>query len=410
MPPKVQNARAGRKAAAAETPVATPAKKRGRPAKSQTNAEDPVSIIAERPKKRGRPSKITAEEVAPDASKPTKRGRKSSAPELAVPVATPVEEPPKARGGRPRKGVVASATPTPRKRGRPPKAEAVDLNRVAGTPRVSKRSSTQSAKAQSSKPAAVTSRLAPRMRSKLRTRLSPAKKVSKEEPAPQPARRGRPPKNAAPAAKKAAGHKATEVPVAKPTKSKPAAPRKMRGHTVRQIPDKYIAQVDQFLHDLMQADAHAAPVEQEQEQEQEQAYGTEVEADNADKESMEPTSDTTEDQAQEGEGVGTQFIDQQDSAEAQDSDSVTKDLAQSEAAFEESRAPEQDVQSKLNGEFDAPLDGNDEDGISVPGGDIAMPNADYDNSAESGQGPLSIMDQESYGYENPMMAATVTVG
>jgi hypothetical protein len=36
----------------------------------------------------------------------------------------------------------------------------------------------------------------------------------------------------------------------------------MRGHTVRQIPDRYVAQVDEYLQELIEADA--SPVEEEQ--------------------------------------------------------------------------------------------------------------------------------------------------
>ena len=105
------------------------------------------------------------------------------------------------------------------------------------------------------------------MRSKLRTRLPPtniAKSEPVTKPAPKPtARRGRPPKDVAPVPKPAA--------VAKPTKPvKSLAPRKMRGHTLRQIPDRYVAQVDQYLQDLIEADESSVEEEQLEEIEEEQ--------------------------------------------------------------------------------------------------------------------------------------------
>ncbi|KAJ5038614.1 hypothetical protein J3E72DRAFT_165650, partial [Bipolaris maydis] len=300
MPPKGQNARDTSRKGAVETPAATPAKKRGRPAKSQTSASQSTPIASEPPKKRGRPSKVTAEDVAvlPDASEPTKRGRgrKLDTSKSATLAATPNKA--KSKGTKGNIEAVANIVePTPRRRGRPPKASGLDLKRVVGTTRVGKR---QAAQHRTTRSATTTTTTA----SKLRTRLPPASKVFKEEPAPPPARRGRPPKNAAqapvvPLAKKKTprGRKAAEVPVAKPTK--PLAPRKMRGHTVRQIPDRYIVQVDQLLHNLMQADIDTASKKQVQEEEANHAHDIEVEADvedNVDEENMVPTSATIEGQ------------------------------------------------------------------------------------------------------------------
>ncbi|CAI9628866.1 hypothetical protein GT037_001774 [Alternaria burnsii] len=282
MPPKTRKV-PGRKAAAAEeAPVAPPLKR------SRASRADAVEAAVEPPKKRGRPAKAKAEEpVVEDAPKPKKRGRQSNiapapapAPEpeplIEAPVVkkgrgrpkkeavpareeAPVQEeaPIKNRGGRPRKAdVTANAPPATPKRGRPARTAALHLDRVAGPSRIGKRSSPRAkAKAEPN----VARRLDPRMRSKLRTRLPSAKTVRSEpvtKPAPKPtARRGRPPKHVAPVPKPAA--------VEKPTKpAKPLAPRKMRGHTLRQIPDQYVAQVDQYLQDLIEADA--SPVEEEQ--------------------------------------------------------------------------------------------------------------------------------------------------
>ncbi|EMD67067.1 hypothetical protein GGP41_007001 [Bipolaris sorokiniana] len=399
MPPKSQNAHdTNRKdaAAAVETPVATPRKKRGRPTKSQTSASQSNLIASEPPKKRGRLSKVTAEvdAVLPDASEPIKRGRgrKPDASKSAALAATSN----KAKGKGTKDDVEAVtdiAEPTPRRRGRPPKAEGLALKRVAGTARVSKRQAAQSKTTKSTTTA-----------SKLRTRLPPASKVSKGEPAPPPARRGRPPKNAAqaPAATALAkkkkiprGRKAAELPVAKPTKpTKPLASRKMRGHTVRQIPDRYIVQVDQLLHDLMQADADPMFEKQVQEEEANQAHDMEVEADvedNVDEENMVPTSATIGDQGPEDApldaGAESESGHQQDSQGDQYSDGVADDLRQSESTSDQSREQEQeqDLQSELNGDFDDPPSHEDEDGILVPQQEIDMPDEEYANGAEGGQ-------------------------
>ncbi|KAB2110252.1 hypothetical protein AG0111_0g1073 [Alternaria gaisen] len=284
MPPKARIA-PGRKAAAAEeAPVARPLKR------SRASRADAVEAAVEPPKKRGRPAKAKAEEiVVEDAPKPKKRGRQpniapTSAPEpepeplTEAPVvkkgrgrpkkeAVPAQEeaPVKNREGRPRKAdVTANAPPATPKRGRPARTAALDLDRVAGPSRIGKRSSPRTkAKAEPN----VTRRLDPRMRSKLRTRLPPANIAKSEpvtKPAPKPtARRGRPPKDVAPVPKPAA--------VAKPTKPvKSLAPRKMRGHTLRQIPDRYVAQVDQYLQGLVEADESSVEEEQLEEIEEQQ--------------------------------------------------------------------------------------------------------------------------------------------
>lgn len=264
MPPKARTPRGKAAAAVEEAPVALPMK-RGRAAKA--DVIDAADVVAEPPKKRGRPAKAQAEEPVEAVPEPKKRGRKANvAPEPVIEEApvvkkgrgrpkkdavTAQEEAPVMSRGRPKKQAIAEPA-TPPKRGRPARA-AVDLHRVNGSPRIGKRSSPRNNN-NKVKLEPLARRLDPRMRSKLRTRL-PAKK---SEPAPQPApkptsRRGRPPKAAA-----------AIIPpkqVAKP--AKPLAPRKMRGHTVRQIPDRYIAQIDQYLHDLMEADE--SPVVEQQE-------------------------------------------------------------------------------------------------------------------------------------------------
>ncbi|KAH8641724.1 hypothetical protein IG631_04665 [Alternaria alternata] len=286
MPPKARIAPGRKTAAAEEASVASPLKR------NRASKADAVEAAVEPPKKRGRPAKAKAEEsVVEDAPKPKKRGRQpniapASAPEpepepeplTEAPVvkkgkgrpkkeAVPAQEeaPVKNREGRPRKAdVTANAPPATPKRGRPARTAALDLDRVAGPSRIGKRSSPRTkAKAEPN----VARRLDPRMRSKLRTRLPPANIAKSEpvtKPAPKPtARRGRPPKDVAPVLKPAA--------VAKPTKPvKSLAPRKMRGHTLRQIPDRYVAQVDQYLQDLIEADESSVEEEQLEEIEEEQ--------------------------------------------------------------------------------------------------------------------------------------------
>ncbi|KAI4913657.1 hypothetical protein J4E90_005377 [Alternaria incomplexa] len=267
MPPKARTPRGKAAAAVEEAPVALPVK-RGRAAKA--DVVDAADVVAEPPKKRSRPAKAQAKEPVEAAPEPKKRGRQAKvAPEPVIKEAAVVavkksrgrpkkdavtvqeEDAPVKSRGRPKKEAVAEQAPATPKRGRPARA-AVDLHRVAGSPRIGKRSSPRNTN--KVKPEPVACRLDPRMRSELRTRL-PAKKT---EPAPQPApkptsRRGRPPKAAA----------AVIVPKQVTKPSKPLVPRKMRGHTVRQIPDRYIAQIDQYLHDLIEADESPAAEEQE---------------------------------------------------------------------------------------------------------------------------------------------------
>jgi hypothetical protein len=254
----------------APLPVANAPAKRGRVAKA-----DVVESPAEPPKKRGRPPKVQTEEVI--VVKPLRRGR----PPLVAPE-PPVEEapkkrvgrPPKKRMGRPPKAEAEAPAPTPKKRGRPSKANiaakehtatpkrrgrpaknaAVELSRVAGSPRVSKRQIPVKA---------APARLNPHLRSKLRTRLAPAQKVV-EETATQPAkRRGRPAKATAapaPAPKK-------DVKVTKAAVSKSTPLRKKRGFTVVEVPDKFAAQVQQYLQELQEAESLPTPIDDSAEEE-----------------------------------------------------------------------------------------------------------------------------------------------
>jgi hypothetical protein len=209
----------------APSPVANAPAKRGR-----VGAAD---VVVEPPKKRGRPSKVQAEEQIVVEEAP--------APEAEVEAPAPT---PKKRGRPSKANAIAAEEPVAatKRRGRPPKNATVDLGRVANSPRVSKR--------QIPVKASQASPLNPRLPSKPRSRPAPAQKVV-QKAAPQPAkRRGRPPKAAAalaPAPKKVAV-------------SKPTAPRKKRGYTMVDVPDKFAVQVQQYLQELQDAKPLPTPV------------------------------------------------------------------------------------------------------------------------------------------------------
>jgi hypothetical protein len=244
--------------------------KRGRAAEAE-------AVEAEAPKKRGRPIRATDPVVVIDAPR---RGRRSLAAEDAPkkrigrrPIVVKAAPAPKTRVALARKEeiVVEQAVAVPKKRGGRP-AETVNLHRVVGSPRVAKPTSPRS------KPApAPTPRMNPLLRSKLRTRLSPAKVI---EAAPQaPKRRGRPPKAVpatAPAPKKGRVGKPAPAVAAKPVKAavtkaavtKP--PRKKRGITSLDVPDKFVAQVEQLLQQLQDIDSLPTRVEEEDEEQHEE--------------------------------------------------------------------------------------------------------------------------------------------
>ncbi|KAI4669426.1 uncharacterized protein J4E79_001469 [Alternaria viburni] len=348
MPPKARTPRGKAAAAVEEAPVALPMK-RGRAAKAD--------VVAEPPKKRGRPAKAQAEEPVEAAPEPKKRGRQAKvAPEPTVEeeaaavvavkkgrgrpkkdaVTVQEEDAPAKSRGRPKKEAVAEQAPATPKRGRPARA-AVDLHRVAGSPRIGKRSSPRNTN--KTKPEPPARRLDPRMRSKLRTRL-PAKK---SEPVPQPApkptsRRGRPPKAAAAVAVIAPKQ------VTKP--SKPLAPRKMRGHTVRQIPDRYIAQIDQYLHDLIEADE--SPTAEEQED------GVVVEVEDAQDALV--SSEQDRDQYQENSDAGIDMPGRQDLVEDEEDMQAVAALQQQERDEYAEDSPEE----ANDDEFPEELHENDE--------------------------------------------------
>ncbi|KAJ4311877.1 hypothetical protein N0V94_007723 [Neodidymelliopsis sp. IMI 364377] len=243
-------------------PVAAmiPSKKRGRPAK--TDVVEVATVVP--PKKRGRPSKAAADESIVQIDNAIKRGRRSlaAAEEAIAEAATPKKRagrPPKAaaaavadealvpkkRGGRPRKDNVVTDAPAASKRGRP----ALNLDRVAGPSRVAKRAS---------KPTKVAAapRVNPKMRSRLRQRTAPVEKAKKEPVQPVKKARGRPKKIEIPAPlpKKAVGRKAGSAAPAVATKTtarpKTAAPRKRRGYTAIEIPDRFVHAVRRLISDL----------------------------------------------------------------------------------------------------------------------------------------------------------------
>ncbi|KAF3046019.1 hypothetical protein E8E12_010362 [Didymella heteroderae] len=263
MPPKAQPgaARRGRPASNAVSEIPPSPKKRGRPAKADAVA----AAAVEPPKKRGRPAKVQPDEPIAQIDQAIKRGRRSVAAAEEVVAEAPV--PIKKRVGRPAKAAaVAEVATAPKKRGRP----ALHLNRVAGSPRVAKRTSPRSKTAARALPkAAAAPRINPKMRSRLRTRTAPVEKKIVVEPVKKA--RGRPKKveveeipatKKASAPKKAVGHvrkASAPVPVAPAKKmtarSKTAAPRKRRGYTSFEVADKFAAQVKQYILDLQAEDA-----------------------------------------------------------------------------------------------------------------------------------------------------------
>ncbi|KAH8732012.1 hypothetical protein GQ44DRAFT_698348 [Phaeosphaeriaceae sp. PMI808] len=221
---------------------------RGRPARAKAQAPIEKPVVVDEPRKRGRAARVAPQPSIDEA--PT----------------------PKRHTGRPPKVAAAATEATPKRRGRPAKNTAsVNLNRVAGPSRVTKSASKSASKPTSTpKKAVANSRLDPRMRSKLRTRLVPVK--IQEEIVPQPSkRRGRPPKavTGAPTPKKTAGRKPGKATAPKPVKAavtKPTAPRKKRGYTAFEVPDKFAAQVRQYLQDLHDAEPLPTPAEDDDEE------------------------------------------------------------------------------------------------------------------------------------------------
>ncbi|KAF1918671.1 hypothetical protein BDU57DRAFT_545495 [Ampelomyces quisqualis] len=340
MPPKAQPAilrgrgRPKKAAAPAPAPVANAPAKRGRVA----NAMDEQEPL-ETPKKRGHPAKTHVKESAVVADDP-KRGRRSfvappppfddaPAPKkrMGRPPKTKTEAPvdgPKKRAGRPSKAEAgAEELPAPpKRRGRPARDVAThDLGRAAGSPRVSKTRTKPAPRA--SKASVVAPRIDPRVRSKLRTRLPPAQKI-KEPVAPTPTkRRGKPAKSATAKAsapsKKVSGRTATKAAV-----TKLAAPRKKRGYTALEIPDKFAAQVQQYLQDLLDADSVPAPADNDAEQvakdetEVQAEAGAEDDLDIAAEEGIVPTSIAGSDEEEEALALAQQG----DPAEALDDNSA----------------------------------------------------------------------------------------
>jgi hypothetical protein len=311
---------------AVEAPSETP-KKRGRPAKTQDR--EPVAVAE--PFKRGRRALAAPESPVQDAPAPKKRsGRPPKKQVTEAPAAEPI---PKKRAGRPSKAdaAVEKAIATPRPRGRPAKRPLQPLSylgRVAASPRVSKHSKPIP---RATKAAAAAPRIDPRVRSKLRSRLPPAAKPTQEVVSQPTKRRGRPPKASvaaaqAPSPKKAAGRKATKAAVAKPT-----APRKRRGYTMLEIPDKFAAQVKQYLQELQDAETLPAPVEEDTEAEAEveaEAGAEEEEQDMIVEEDIQITSATADADIGDAFVVAEQVADAEDFAGDQDKDDMQEETVQ----------------------------------------------------------------------------------
>jgi hypothetical protein len=306
----------------AGAPTGTP-KKRGRPAKIQ----DGQPLAVDEPLKRGRRSLAAPEAPVKDAPAPKKRMGRPAKKEITE--ASAPEPTLKKRAGRPSKAdaAVEEAIAIPKPRGRPVKnaAAAVNLSRVAGSPRVSKRSKPIPRATK----AAIAPRIDPRVRSKLRTRLPPAVKPTQEVVSQPKKRRGRPPKaNAAaaqaPSSNKGAGRKATKAAVAKPS-----APRKRRGYMMLEIPDKFVAQVKQYLQELQDAETFPTPVQEETETEAEIEAGAEAEEEDQDmivEEDPHITSATADDGIGDAFVVAKQVADEEDFAGDQDEDDMQEDM------------------------------------------------------------------------------------
>jgi hypothetical protein len=267
-----------------------PPKKRGRPSKAAAAAEEIVAVIE--PPKRGRRSLVAPEAaVEEDAPAPKKRmGRPPKAKVVEAPAETP-----KKRAGRPAKADVTIAVAveeTPKRRGRPAKNAAVDLSRVAGSPRVTKSRARPAAKA------ATAPRIDPRVRSRLRTRVPAAQKVEKPVAAQPTRRRGRP------ATVKAAPPTPVKAKATKTATTKPVAPRKKRGYTTLEVPDRFAARVQQYLQELQNDDALPTAIEgiaeevaeqqEEEEVEEEEALEAEAGAEEDDEEEVEAETGTGE--------------------------------------------------------------------------------------------------------------------
>ena len=437
MAPKARNPLRGpgRKAAAAEaTPDATPAKrgrpaakadtveiaveppkKRGRPAKAKAEESEAATQDAPQPKKRGRPSMHAEEEAAPDKGKGKGKGNGKAKKEVATTEAAEEAIAPRKRG-RPRKEEAAADAPVTPKRGRPAKTAALDLHRVTGSTRVGKRTSPRF---KPTKAVIVPPRQNARVRSKLRTRLPPVKNTAEEESARKPARRGRPPKNAAqpPAPKKTTGRKAVDAAVTKPTKpTKPLAPRKMRGHTVRQIPDKYVARVDQFLHELMEADSSdAAPVEDEQDNMEPTSAGADDQGDEYGLDSSGQDREEYQDAGEYSDGAGIDADGQQDDAQDGYEDEDGAVVAPSDQLEDHDQELSDDFDENMSGQSDGPLqevqpdmsmqetvlmEQDSEPGHVAYQEEVHMEIAVETNGPEDAQALLSGEDKENFVQEN----------
>ncbi|CAI6306549.1 unnamed protein product [Periconia digitata] len=274
---------------AAPPPAELP--KRGVRARQQPAAPAESELVVTEPKRRGRAAKTAQEVPAADPALPKRRGRAPKAAEVPTVPSSP-----------------------PKRKGRPAKAATLDLNRVAGSPRVSKRNAvTKKATA----PTPPAPRMNPLVRSKLRTRVAPSPKTQPQEVLQPKKRVGRPPKNAVatptkkPADRMTKGGRVTKsTNTAKTAASKPKAtkttktvaskaaprtaapvkPRKRRGITIMEVPDKHAKYLQDVLKGLLEqdkADARAAEEEAEMADDEEdvpppQEQTEEAERENAD--------------------------------------------------------------------------------------------------------------------------------
>jgi len=238
MTPKGRGRRA--QAVAAAQPDPTP-KKRGRPAKPMG---EPTTKAVETPKKRGRPAKNPVQETTATAVESLKR--RGRAPKESPPA-------PQKRAGRPRKEEAVSneALSAPKPRGRRPK-QSLDLNRVAGSPRIGTRTSPRTTRPRrAAVPAPV-----PLPAALYSSRRGPGTKKPSVGVARPSKRRGRLSKSAADlsAPNKTLDRRSQNARVTKAA----LKPRKRRGFTTVEIPDKYLDSVQSYLQQLISSDSSGA--------------------------------------------------------------------------------------------------------------------------------------------------------
>lgn len=441
MAPRAAATRGRPKRAAAPSAVDELPKKRGRTTKAATPAE-PTALS----KKRGRAAKVeiaVSEPDEPDApaqpivapKTPGRGGRPRKEP--AVEAAKPSEEDPvpKKRSGRPRKeptvaavtAIEADAAPKkrgrprksdaptkeappamPKRAGRPPRKAVADLDRVAGSARVSKRIPRKAATAPAAAPAS-SSRIDPRVRSRLRNRVPVLKKATPVAEETKPKRRGR--------AKKTAAHVPEKKTVERKTKAgrvakAPTKPRKRRGYTQLDIPDRFVRQVDDFLQGLIKAEQQATADDTEGDQaEMEDAQASAVEAQTLELEGVEMEGDV-DGGAQESLVNGQKHSDaseQQEPAEAENRDVEvdTEEHAKEHVEIEEEIEVEiqEEIQDQLEDEIEDEMEAEMEEEMQANIGQDVQGDIQVTNPVVEENSVEAAVDDEDHDTFNEAVTA-----